>query len=305
MRRLVVLLALLAALAAVAAGCGSDEGESQGTPAPPESTAASETGTAEKACAKENLQTKEPGTLTIGTDNPGFPPWFQDAEGAPWDPTTEPTKMGYEAAVAYAVAEELGFGDDEVTWTVVPFAQSFRPGPKDFDFDINQISYSDKRAEAVDFTSSYYDVNQAVVALKSSKIANATSIADLKDAKLGAPVGTTSYDYIVNNVQPNEQPGVYDTLNDAISALKAKQIDGIVVDYPGAFYMTAVQIPNSKIVGQFPTVGSQEYFGLVLEKSSPLTPCVDGAVETLRENGTLEQLQQEWLQGESSPPVLE
>src|SRR5919109_143560 len=187
MRRLVVLLALLAALAAVAAGCGSDEGESQGTPAPPESTAASETGTAEEACAKENLQTKEPGTLTIGTDNPGFPPWFQDAEGAPWDPTTEPTKMGYEAEVAYAVAEQLGFTDAEVKWVVVPFENAFRPGPKD----------------------SYFDVEQSVVVLKSSKFAAAKSLADLKDTKLGAQLGTTSYDAIVNTIQPNDDPAVF------------------------------------------------------------------------------------------------
>src|ERR671925_1105934 len=198
MRRLVVLLALLAALAAVAAGCGSDEGESQGTPAPPESTAASETGTAEEACAKENLQTKEPGTLTIGTDNPGFPPWFQDAEGAPWDPTTEPTKMGYEAAVAYAVAEELGFSDAEVEWAVVPFDNVFKPGPKDFDFDLNQVSYTEDRDQAVDFSDSYYDVEQAVVTLKSSQYADAGSLADLEGAKLGAQVGTTSFDVIEN-----------------------------------------------------------------------------------------------------------
>src|SRR5688500_16473597 len=190
MRKLLTLL-FLATLLGVAAGCGGADDEPAADEATP--TGAVDTGAAEPdPCAPEELSLVNDGTLTIGTDNPAFPPWFQDAEGAPWDPTTEPTKEGYEAAVAYAVAGELGFSDDEVAWQVVPFDQSFKPGPKNFDFDINQVSYTPKRAEAVDFSDSYYDVNQAVVALKSSKIADAASIADLADAKLGAPVGTTS-----------------------------------------------------------------------------------------------------------------
>jgi polar amino acid transport system substrate-binding protein len=302
--RILTLLLLTVALALMGAACGGDEEETAGgettatTPATTEETAAD-------ACAKENLELVNPGTLTTGTDNPAFPPWFQDAEGAPWDPTTEPTKQGYEAAVAYAIAEEMGFSDAEVQWTVVPFDKSFRPGEKDFDFDINQISYTPKRAEAVDFSESYYDVSQAVVALKSSPIANATTIADLKDAVLGAPVGTTSYDYIVQNVQPNEEPKVYSTLNDAVQGLKVGQVDGIVVDLPTAFFITAVQVPKGTIVGQFPAVGEQEYFGLVLEKDSPLTDCVNQAIAALREDGTLDSLQQEWLSDKASAPVLE
>jgi polar amino acid transport system substrate-binding protein len=256
-------------------------------------------------CAKDQLQTTSAGKLTIGTDNPAFPPWFQDAEGAPWDPTKEPTKEGYEAAVAYAVAGELGFSDDEVAWQVVPFEQSFKPGPKNFDFDINQVSYTPKRAEAVDFSDSYYDVNQSVVALKDSKIANATSLADLKEAKLGAPVGTTSYDYITENIQPSQQPQVYDTLDAGVAALKAKQIDGLVVDLPTAFFITAVQVPNGKIVGQFPTIGSQEYFGMVLAKDSPLTECVNEALAHLKDSGELSQIQQTWLSDKVSAPVLQ
>ena len=256
-------------------------------------------------CAKENLELVNEGTLTISTSNPAFPPWFQTEDGAPWDPTTEPTKQGYEAAVAYAVAEELGFSDAEVEWSVVTFDQSFAPGPKDFDFGLQQVSYKPRRAEAVDFSESYYDVNQAVVTLKSSPFANAASIADLKDAKLGAPVGTTSYDYIVENIQPNSEPAVYNNLADAVQALKVDQVDGIVVDLPTAFFVTAVQVPKGTIVGQFPPAGEQEYFGLVLAKDSPLTPCVNQAIDALREDGTLASLEQEWLSDKASAPVLE
>ena len=197
-------------------------------------TEAADTGAAEEtdACATDQLNLVSDGTLTIGTDNPAFPPWFQDAEGAPWDPTTEPTKMGYEAAVAYAVAGELGFSDDAVKWVVVPFDNVFRPGPKDFDFDINQTSYLPARDEAVDFSDSYYDVEQAVVTLGDSDFAGATSLADLKGAKLGAQVGTTSLNAINDVIQPDAEPNVYSTNNDAISALQNGQIDGLVVDYP-------------------------------------------------------------------------
>ena len=296
-------LLLALSLALVAAGCGGSE--DSGNEASGGDTGATTETAAADPCAKDQLQLTSPGKLTISTANPAFPPWFQDAEGAPWDPTTEPTKEGYEAAVAYAVAEQLGFSDAEVEWTVVTFDQSFAPGPKNFDFGLQQVSYKPKRAEAVDFSDSYYDVNQAVVALKSSKIADAASIADLADAKLGAPVGTTSYDYIVENVKPSQEPSVYSSLADAVAGLKAKQVDGIVVDLPTAFFVTEVEVPSAKIVGQFPAVGEQEYFGLVLAKDSPLTDCVNEAVAALRDDGTLDSLQQEWLSDKASAPVLE
>jgi polar amino acid transport system substrate-binding protein len=297
-------LLLVAALALLAAGCGSDDGGD--TAASPADTTAPATDTAAAdPCAKENLNLVEPGQLTVGTDNPAYPPWFGGDPADPWEITNPASRQGFESAVAYAVAEQLGFAESQVEWTVVPFSQSFRPGSKDFDFDINQISYSDKRAQAVSFSDSYYDVNQAVVALESSPIANATSVAELQDAKLGAPVGTTSYDYIVDNVQPSQDPAVYDTLNDGVSALKAKQIDGLVVDLPTAFFITAAQVENSKIVGQFPSVGEQEYFGMVFEKDNPLVDCVNEALAALRDDGTLDQIQQEWLSDKASAPVLQ
>jgi polar amino acid transport system substrate-binding protein len=291
-----LLVALLLAL--IAAGCGGDDGDEAAAPATTAETAAAD------ACAKDELETVTPDKLTIGTDNPAFPPWFGGPEKAPWKISDPRSGEGFESAVAYAVADELGFQRGDVEWIVVPFNQSFRPGEKDFDFDINQISYSDERAQAVDFSDSYYDVNQAVVALNSSKIANAKSIADLKDAKLGAPVGTTSYQYIVDNVKPTQQPGVYDTLNDGVSALKAKQIDGLVVDLPTAFFVTAAQVENSKIVGQFPAAGEQERFGMVFEKGSPLVDCVNEALASLKDDGKLDAIQQEWLSDKASAPVL-
>jgi polar amino acid transport system substrate-binding protein len=303
MRRQLVLAFLLFVLAVLAAGCGSDDDEEEA--APPAATDAATT--AEDECTKENLQLVEPGRLTIGTDNPAFPPWFDGGaeQGSEWELNDPATGEGYESAVAYALAEELGFTRDEVEWIVVPFAQSFRPGPKDFDFDINQISYTDERAQAVDFSDSYYDVSQAVVTTEGSAIAEATSVDDLQDAKLGAAVGTTSYDTITEVVQPSQDAAVYDTNNDAISALKAKQIDGIVVDLPTAFFVTAVQVENGKIVGQFEGGSEQEYFALAFEKDNPLRDCVNEALAALKEDGTLEDLEQEWLADKASAPVLE
>ena len=291
MRKALSLLVLAAGLL-LAAGCGSDDNESVGGTTEPTAS-----------CDKASLDLVNSGQLTIGTDNPAFPPWFEGTkEFDPWDPTTEPTKKGYEQEVAYGIAKELGFTDDEVKWTVVPFNQSFRPGPKKFDFDINQISYSPERAKAVDFSDSYYDVEQAVVTVDGSKIADAKSVADLKDAKLGAQIGTTSLEMIGSTIEPSSEASVYDTNNDAISALKAKQIDGIVVDFPTALYMANVQLDNGKVVGRLPA-GEGEYFGVVLEKDSGLTDCVNETIATLRDDGTIDQLEQKWLAG--GAPVLE
>ena len=289
-------LLVLAAGLGLAVGCGGDDDEN--------GDAAGGATTVEASCDKESLELVNPGQLTIGTDNPAFPPWFEGTgEFEPWDPTTEPTKKGYEQETAYAIAEQLGFTDAEVKWTVVPFNQSFRPGPKKFDFDINQISYDPERAQAVDFSESYYDVEQAIVTIEGSKIAGATSIADLKDAKLGAQIGTTSLEAINDTIQPSQEPSVYDTNNDAISGLKAKQIDGIVVDFPTALYMAAVQLDDGKVVGRLAAPGGGEYFGVVLEKDSSLTECVNEALQQVKDDGTLDRLEREWLTG--SAPVLE
>jgi polar amino acid transport system substrate-binding protein len=304
MRRSLLLALLVAVLAVFAAGCGGDDDDDGGSAAG--TTTAAET-SGDEACAKDQLDLVSSGKLTIGTDNPAFPPWFDGGtpKGSKWE-INDPSKgQGFEGAVAYAVAEKMGFAKNEVKWVVVPFDQSFKPGPKSFDFDINQISIKPERANNVDFSEPYYDVNQALVALKGSSLAGAKSVADVKDSKLGAQIGTTSLTYIQDEIQPSKDPSVYNTNNDVISALKAKQIDGIVVDLPTAFFVTAVQVPTGTIVGQFPDAGEQEQFGLVLAKDGPLTACVDKAVTALRDDGTLDDIQQEWLADKANAPVLQ
>jgi polar amino acid transport system substrate-binding protein len=294
-----LLITAFAALALVASGCGSSSSSSGSKPSG---------STASDPCAVGSLKTLSSGTLTIGTDNPAYSPYFTGGSGHEWkgqynnDPYTG---KGFEDAVGYAVAEKMGFTQPQVTWAVTHFNQSFQPGPKNFDFYLAQVSYNAHRATAVDFSDSYYDVNQSVVALKSNPISKATSLADLKQYKLGTQIGTTSYDYITQSIQPSQQPQAYTTLNDAIHALQAKQIDGIVIDLPTAFYMTAVQIPGSTVVGQFPAAPGGEHYGLVLEKGSSLTPCVNKALAALKADGTLTQLTKTWLSDKVSAPILQ
>ena len=300
------LLLLIGLLTLVAAGCGSDDEEAADTGAATTAGAAA-TGEAD-ACAPESLQLVNDGMLTVGTDNPAFPPWFDGGtpEGSEWEINDPSTGEGFESAVAYAVAEKLGFAEDDVQWIVVPFNNSFRPGPKDFDFDINQISVTDERDMAVDFSDSYYDVNQALVGLNGTAIADASSLADLKDAQLGAQVGTTSLQYIQDRIQPSKEARVYDTSNDVVAALNGKQIDGIVVDLPTAFYLVGSgEVKNGAVVGQFPSTDGQEFFGILFPEGSPLRNCVNEALTTLRDDGTLAELQQQWLSEKTSAPVIE
>ncbi|HXF36395.1 MAG TPA: ABC transporter substrate-binding protein [Actinomycetota bacterium] len=260
-------------------------------------------------CAERNRDAFEaPGALTIGTGNPAFPPWFEGGTGpgSEFELNDPANGEGYESAVAYAVAEEMGFTPPQVVWVPVGFNKSFAPGPKPFDFVLQQISYTPERAQAVDFSESYYDVSQAVVATEDSPIAGATTVAELKDATLGAPIGTTSLAVINEVVQPTAEPAVYDDLAGAIQDLKAGTIDGVVVDLPSAFYITAVQLPKGVIVGQFPrTGGEQEYFAMAFEKGSPLVECVNLALRALKEDGTLERIEQEWLADKADAPVLQ
>ena len=303
MRKLIT-LALVLALSLVAAGCGSDDDEdAAGT-----TSAAATTTDAAADCAKESLELISDGTLTIGTDNPAFPPWFEGGspEGSDWEINDPATGEGFESAVAYAVAEELGFTEDEVEWVVVPFNNSFRPGDKDFDLDINQISVTDERDRAVDFSDSYYEVNQALVALQDTPITEASSVEELAEYQLGAQVGTTSLTYINDTIQPGAEPRVYDTSNDVVAALNGSQIDGIVVDLPTAFFLVgAEEVKNGTVVGQFPSTGGQEHFGMLFEEGNPLRDCVNEALATLTEDGTLEEIQQRWLSENTSAPVLE
>jgi polar amino acid transport system substrate-binding protein len=289
MRRSLALLVVL-----VLAGCGGSSNSS--------SSGGNTTGAS--SCTKSSLPLVHAGQLTVGTDNPAYPPWFGGAEKSPWKVSNPASGQGFESAVAYAVAEKLGFVESDVKWIVVPFNTSFAPGPKKFDFDINEISYTPARAKEVGFSDSYYNVNQAVVAKRGTPIAQAQSSADLQQYKLGAQIGTTSYSYIKEFIKPSKQPAVFDTNDAAVAALKNGQIDGLVVDLPTAFYVTAAQVPNSKIVGQFPTGNAGERFGMVFQKGNKLVGCVNHALTLLKQSGTLQQIQEKWLAKVGGAPIL-
>jgi len=287
----------LVALTFVGVACAESS-----TPSAGETASEAPSVAATAASCAEGATFTTTGTFTVGTDNPAYPPYFQGGteKDSDWKFNDPNNGQGFESAVAFAVADKLGFTADQVTWTVVPFAQSYAPGPKTFDVDVNQISYKPARAEAVDFSESYYDVNQALIGIKGTPITSATSIADLKDYLLATQLGTTSYDYIENVIQPTQQAGVYQKLSDAVAAINAGQVDGLVVDYPTALYMAdpyVQQVENSVVVGQFPNPegSTPEYFGMVLAKGSPLTPCVNLAIAELKADGTLDAITKEWL----------
>lgn len=286
--RLFFVLCLIATLGLVAAGCGDDE----------ESADSSDdsANVSVEDCTADSLETFEEGTLTIATDDPAFPPYFEDN-----DPTNG---EGFESAVAYAIADELGFAEADVTWVVEPFNRSYAPGAKEYDFDVNQISITDKRAEAVDFSSPYYEAKQAVVALKDSPAADAATLANVADADIGVQIGTTSLDAVDTVIQPSADAQVFDTSNDVVSALKNEQVDAVVVDVPTAFFLTAVQVTEAEIVGQFAGPEGDE-FGALLEKDSPLTDCVSAAIDSLRESGELAEIEEQWLSEATDAPILE
>jgi ABC-type amino acid transport/signal transduction systems, periplasmic component/domain len=244
--------------------------------------------------------------LTIGTDNPAYSPWFGGgtANGSKWKINDPANGKGFESAVAYNVAAYLGVQPSDVEWSYVPFNKAFAPGKKSFDLDINQISYTPARAKVVTFSASYYNVNQAIVVVKGTAISNVHTIAGLRRYKLGAQLGTTSYQYIVSKIKPSQQPSVFSKNDAAVQSLKNKQIDGLVVDLPTAFYVTAVQVPKSKILGQFPSPPGGEHFGMVFNKGNPLVRCVNEALAHLKKNGHLQRIQQTWLAKATGAPVL-
>jgi polar amino acid transport system substrate-binding protein len=275
----VVLTAALLALAACAPQSDSDD----------KSDAAS--------CTKSDLATRTEGKLTIGTDKPAYSPWFVDDKPS--------NGKGFESAVAYAVAGKLGYSADQVVWQTVPFNSSFAPGKKNFDFDINQVSIIAARKRAVDFSSGYYTVRQAVVTMKKSPYAKVTKASQLKKAKLGAQVGTTSLDTVNTVIKPDHRTAVYQKNDYVKEALVNGQVDGIVVDLPTAFFITSAEVQDAKILGQLPdTTGRAEQFGLVLDKGSPLTSCVSKAVDGLHRDGTLADLEKKWLSEAAAAPEL-
>jgi polar amino acid transport system substrate-binding protein len=291
MTRLRPLAAATLSIAALAlAACGSsDDGAS---------TTGTGSGSTQQAnaCTKDSLALKNAGQLTVATDKPAFPPYFIDDKPE--------NGKGFESAVAYAIAKQLGFQPSEVKWVVEPFNASYAPGPKKFDFDVNQISITEKRKRAVDFSSPYYTAPQAVVVPKGSKLAGVSSLSDLKDATIGVQIGTTSLDAVQSVVQPSKQPKVFNDSNDVVTALKQNQADAVVTDLPTAFYITAAQVPGSKIVGQFEAPGGDQW-GALLEKDSKLTSCVSKAIDELRGSGRLEQITQKWMGAAAGAPKLQ
>ncbi len=302
MRRTALTSFLAVPLLLVGSACApADDGdtatdtESSAAPSSDSTEGGTEAAADPAACAEGKTQMD--GMLMVGTDSPAYEPWFTDDDPA--------NGKGYESAVAYAVAEQLGFDADAVSWTTVPFNTSYKPGPKDFDFDINQISITPARAEVVDFSDGYYQASQAVIALDDSPAAGATSLADLADLKLGAQTGTTSLTAIRDVIQPAEDPLVFTDTNAAKQALQNGQVDAILADVPTAFYITAAEIPKSTIVGQFqPETGQQEEFGMLFEKGSTLVPCVDQALAVLRDDGTLASIESRWLSDVVGVPEL-
>ena len=285
----VAAIAVMAASAGLA-GCAS-EGSSSSSAAPAGGTS----GSAAASCTNSAIQGQlfAKGQLTVATDKPVYPPWFVD---------NKPTNgQGYESAVAYAVADQLGFSKSQVTWAYEPFDSSYAPGPKKFDFDINEISYSAARAQAVTFSDSYYDVQQALVALKDSPIVSKHSPADLKGYVFGDQVGTTSLTFINSQIQPTMTPKVFETLNDVKQALGTKQIAALVTDTPTAEFITT-EIPHSVVVAQFPSTG--EHYGLLFTKGNPLVTCVNKALATLKSNGTLAKLTAQYLKDFTSVPTI-
>jgi polar amino acid transport system substrate-binding protein len=291
MHRIMITAAVLA-LGAGLAACGSTtsgSGSGSGTSASPAATVAS----CSNASIQKDLYAK--GTLTVATDKPVYPPWFSGNDPA--------NGKGYESAVAYAVAAQLGFKKSQVTWAYEPFNNSYAPGPKKFDFDINEISVSPARAQAVTFSTSYYDVDQALVALKGTPIVTKHSPSDLKGYVFADQIGTTSLAFINSQIQPTQTPKVYESLNDVKQGLQTHQIAALVADTPTAQFISSSEIKNSVLVGQFPSSG--EHFGLLFRKGNPLVGCVDKALATLHHNGTLAALQKKYLQVYLSVPTLQ
>lgn len=288
--RLVLLLIALLSLA-VFVGCGSSDDSSSD-----ESGSTEANTTTASDCTPESLSTFKDGVLTIGTDSPAYPPYFEDD-----DPTNG---KGFESALGYAIASELGFNDSQVEWATVPFNASYAPGPKNFDFDLNQISITPAREKAVTFSVPYYTANQAVLVKKGGELDGITSLDQLKDASIGVQIGTTSFDAVEEQIQPESEPKVFDNSNDVVTAFKQEQVDAIVVDLPTAIYLRDAELSGTVVAGQFEQEGGDKW-GALMAKDSDLKGCVDQAIDTLTEDGTLEELTNQWMADSAKAPKLD
>jgi len=257
--------------------------------------AAKSASAASSSCATSKLALHTPGQLTVATDDPAYPPYFEGNKPA--------NGKGFESAVAYAVAKQLGFGPQKVKWVVEPFDSSYAPGPKSFDFDINEISITKARSQAVTFSTPYYTNPQAIIVYKSSPLAHAKSLAAFKNASIGVQIGTTSLSAVDQVINPKQRASVFNTSNDVVEAFKIHRVDAIVVDYATALYLSSSEISKSTIAGQFIAPGGDNW-GLLMKKSSALAPCVDNALAKLKANGTLANLTKRWMSSKVAVPVL-
>ena len=287
MKSRIPFLAVPVLAVAFLAGCASDSSNSNGS-------GSGQTASLED-CQKGKITTYKDGVMTVGTDSPAYPPYFEDN-----DPSNG---KGFESAVAYAIADRLGFSRSEVEWTVVPFNASYAPGPKKFDFDVNQISITPAREKAVSFSIPYYTANQAVLVTKDSDIGQVSGLDELQDLTIGVQVGTTSLAAVEDEIDPSTAPKVYDNSNDVVSALKQGQVDAVVVDLPTAIYLRDVEVPNSEVAGQFEAPGGDKW-GALLAKDSNLTKCVNAALSAMKDDGTLEEITTRWMSDAASAPEL-
>jgi polar amino acid transport system substrate-binding protein len=246
-------------------------------------------------CAKSALPLHAAGVLTVATDSPAYPPYFENNKPA--------NGKGLESAVAYAIAGKLGFDHSQVKWTVEPFNSSYAPGPKSFDFDINEISITRPRQKEVNFSTSYYTNPQGVIVATASPLAHATSLAALKGVKIGVQIGSTSLDAVNSVIKPSNQPDVFNTSNDVVSAFKIHRVNAIVVDLATAFELTSSELSHTTIAGQFAAPGGDNW-GVLMSKGSKLTACVDTAVSALRADGTLAALDKRWIASAADAPEL-
>jgi polar amino acid transport system substrate-binding protein len=292
-----VLLPALAAVLIAACGSSSSSSSSASSSAPAatgSATSAATSSAAATTCSKSTLALHSPGVLTVATDSPAYPPYFEDNKPS--------NGKGFESAVAYAIASKLGFSNSEVKWVTEPFDSSYAPGPKSFDFDINEISITKPREKAVDFSAPYYTNPQGIIVSSDSKYAHVTSLAALQDAKIGVQIGTTSLDAVNQVIKPTSQPDVFNTSNDVVAAFKIHRVDAIVVDLATAFELTS-EIKHSTIAGQFTAPGGDNW-GVLLTKGSKLTPCVSQAVNALQSDGTLAALNKRWIASAANVPEL-
>lgn len=261
----------------------------------PTAAAAKSAAIAGASCSTSKLALHKPGQLTVATDDPAYPPYFENNKPS--------NGKGFESAVAYAVAKQLGFGPQKVKWVVEAFDSSYAPGPKSFDFDINEISITKARSQAVTFSTPYYTNPQAIIVYKSSPLAHAKSLKAFKNASIGVQIGTTSLSAVNQVIKPSQQPQIYNTSNDVVAAFKIHRVQAIVVDYATALYLSSSEIKGSTIAGQFKAPGGDNW-GLLMKKGSALAPCVDKAMSKLRANGTLKRLTNQWMSSKVAVPVL-